>query len=247
MYSSLAKGIIPTSNASKRVGKISTVTIHHCAGFSVDGRSTAESFSRPARGASANYCIGQNGDIWASADETTQRSWCTSTGNGTDGNRDQNSVTIELANITGAPDWEVGPETIESCIQLCVDICKRNNIPELRWSDDPAVRRTGEHYVPYHSDWAATQCPGNFLKKKIPEYIIPEINRRLKGEEEVKPVKPEQPIKSNLQVAREIWYGVNGKNPWGNGAERKQKLEAAGYVYADVQSLVNQLAHKMIR
>lgn len=205
MYSKLAKGIVPTPNYSNRIGTISTVIIHHCAGFSKDGKSTAELFANPARKASSNYCIGQNGDIWASADETTQRSWCSSTGNGTDGNRDQNAVSIELANSTGAPNWEVGPETIESCIQLCVDICQRNNIPQLYWSDDANVRRTAKNHVPLHADWGAvagcpTACPGPFLKKKIPEYIIPEINRRLKesGVEPVKPVEPVAPVSNKL-------------------------------------------------
>lgn len=51
---------------------------------------------------------------------------------------------------------------------------------------------------------------------------------------EVKPVK-----KSNEEVAKEV---INGK--WGNGNERKQKLEAAGYDYKVVQTIVNQLCSK---
>lgn len=36
------------------------------------------------------------------------------------------------------------------------------------------------------------------------------------------------------QIAREVWLGK-----WGNGADRKRRLEAAGYNYSDVQALVN--------
>lgn len=43
-------------------------------------------------------------------------------------------------------------------------------------------------------------------------------------------------VKSVEEVAREV---VNGK--WGNGAERKEKLTAAGYDYDEVQKMVNRL------
>lgn len=42
--------------------------------------------------------------------------------------------------------------------------------------------------------------------------------------------------KSVAEVAKEV---VSGK--WGNGADRKKKLEAAGYNYAEVQKEVNKL------
>lgn len=45
-----------------------------------------------------------------------------------------------------------------------------------------------------------------------------------------------EPKKSVDEVAREV---INGK--WGNGSERKKRLEEAGYNYAEVQAKVNQL------
>ena len=44
--------------------------------------------------------------------------------------------------------------------------------------------------------------------------------------------------KSVEELAREV---INGK--WGNGANRKQRLTAAGYDYAAVQKKVNELLH----
>ena len=38
------------------------------------------------------------------------------------------------------------------------------------------------------------------------------------------------------EIAREV---IQGK--WGNGADRKKRLEAAGYSYAEVQAKVNKL------
>ena len=45
--------------------------------------------------------------------------------------------------------------------------------------------------------------------------------------------------KSITTVAKEV---INGK--WGNGSDRKKKLEAAGYDYAAVQKKVNELLKK---
>lgn len=47
---------------------------------------------------------------------------------------------------------------------------------------------------------------------------------------------PSQPQKSIDEVAREV---INGD--WGNGEDRKQRLEAAGYNYGEVQDKVNEI------
>lgn len=44
------------------------------------------------------------------------------------------------------------------------------------------------------------------------------------------------PKKSNTEIAKEV---IAGK--WGNGADRKKRLEAAGYNYAAVQKIVNSM------
>lgn len=45
--------------------------------------------------------------------------------------------------------------------------------------------------------------------------------------------------KTNEEVAKEVLAGK-----WGNGAERKNKLTQAGYDYATIQAIVNQLVRK---
>ena len=48
---------------------------------------------------------------------------------------------------------------------------------------------------------------------------------------------PAQPAKkTNEELAKEVIRGL-----WGNGAARKQKLEAAGYNYREVQNIVNEM------
>ena len=51
-----------------------------------------------------------------------------------------------------------------------------------------------------------------------------------------KPAPTPSPKKSNTEIAKEV---IQGK--WGNGAERKKRLEAAGYDYAAVQKEVERL------
>lgn len=55
--------------------------------------------------------------------------------------------------------------------------------------------------------------------------------------------KPKYEVKVNKksidEIAKEV---IRGR--WGNGAERKQKLEAAGYNYREVQNRVNELLRK---
>lgn len=43
-------------------------------------------------------------------------------------------------------------------------------------------------------------------------------------------------MKDNYTIAKEVLTGE-----WGNGAERREKLTAAGYSYTDVQTIVNAL------
>ena len=48
----------------------------------------------------------------------------------------------------------------------------------------------------------------------------------------------EKPKKSVDEIAREV---INGD--WGNGAERKQRLTAAGYSYSEIQKRVNEMCN----
>lgn len=65
------------------------------------------------------------------------------------------------------------------------------------------------------------------------------VNKLAKGETKPAP-KPEPPKpakKSNAEIAKEVMAGL-----WGNGEDRKKRLQAAGYNYAAIQAEVNKLA-----
>lgn len=166
--SPLATKTIISPNYTKMAEKKNThIVIHHMAGKAT-GEQCANIFKNPARKASSQYCIGLKGDIVACVDENN-RAWTTSSYA-----IDSKAVTMEVSNSTLAPNWEVSPEALESTIALCVDICKRNGIPELIYTGDTK----GNLHM--HCWYAATGCPGPYLKTKF-SYIASEVTRRLKG------------------------------------------------------------------
>lgn len=163
--SNLVDIVVTSPNSSPRTSKIDTITIHHMA-----TKATAEvcavSFQPASRKASANYCIGYDGSVALSVDES-RRSWCSSSRE-----NDDRAITIECSNDGGAPDWHVSDATMEKLIELCVDICQRNGIPELRYTGDTDGNMT------LHKWFASTACPGPYLGSKM-EWIQDEVNRRL--------------------------------------------------------------------
>ena len=67
-------------------------------------------------------------------------------------------------------------------------------------------------------------------------YFSPDYAAIAKALTKDEPKKPATKKKSNAEIAKEV---IAGK--WGNGDERKKKLEAAGYNYKDVQNEVNKI------
>lgn len=212
---------ISPHKTSPRNAKIRKITIHHMAGkLSVE--ECGEVFQ--TRQASANYGIDNNGNVGLYVDES-DRAWSTS-----NGNNDHQAVNIELANDEVGGDWHVSDAVIEKCILLCADICRRNGLPELKFTGDSRGTLT------MHCYFAATACPGDYLKTKF-KYIADEVNKLLKGEKPTPTPTPQPtPQKTIDEVAREVIAGE-----WGNGIEREKRLEAAGYDYDEVQNRVNEI------
>jgi len=115
-------------------------------------------FASKSRKASSNYGIGSDGRIALYVEEKN-RSWCTSTPL-----VDQRAVTIEVADIETQEPWKVSDKAYESLIKLCADICKRNNIKELKWKNDKSLLyKVDEQNMVPHRFTSATLCPGTYL------------------------------------------------------------------------------------
>ena len=158
------KAISPNSN-NPRKDKIRKITVHHMAGdLSVE--TCGVIFAAKARQASSNYGIGSDGRVGMYVEEAN-RSWCSS-----NAANDHQAVTIEVANDKIGGDWHVSDKALTKLIDLCVDICKRNGIDELNYTGDASGNLT------MHCMFAATSCPGPYLKGKM-SYIADEVNKRL--------------------------------------------------------------------
>ena len=140
--------------------KIDTITIH-CFVGQVTAQSGCNS-SRfvnydPNGGASCNYVVGHDGSIGLCVEEAN-RSWCTSSSS-----NDHRAITIEVASETVHP-YKVTTQAYEALIRLVADICKRNDIKELKWRGDKnLIGQVSQQNMTVHRWFAAKACPGEYL------------------------------------------------------------------------------------
>lgn len=216
--SGLATVSIPasTTNYTKgRTSKISTITVHHMAGV-LTVEQCGNVFKNANRGASAHYGIGNDGRIGSYVDES-DTAW-------SDANWASNcrTVSIETSNSSTGGNWPVSDAAFDSLCKLVADIAKRNGLGTLV---------PGQNLV-WHSMFAKTTCPGDYLRGKMDE--IARRANEINGQAATAP-STGGGKKSNEEIANEV---IAGK--WGNGDDRKNKLQNAGYDYNAVQALVNQ-------
>ena len=145
---------------------IRKVTVHHMAGdLTLEG--VGASFAQRDRRASSNYGIDSGGRVALYVEEGN-RAWTSNSLS-----NDDQAVTIEVANDEVGGEWHVSDTAYETLVELCVDICRRNGIEELRYTGDESGTLT------LHSMfYSETECPGPYLKGRMGE-LAGEVNRRL--------------------------------------------------------------------
>lgn len=150
-----------------------TITIHHMAG-NLSVEKCGDIFASTSRQASSNYGVDSKGHVGLYVEECN-RSWCSS-----NKDNDNRAITIEVANDGGAPDWHVSDTALNTTIKLVVDICKRNGIKKLIWSDNKndRINHVGGCNMTLHQDFKSTSCPGPYLKSKM-AYIAQKVNEEL--------------------------------------------------------------------
>lgn len=144
------------------------ITIHHMAG-NLTVETCGRVFQPTSRKASSNYGIGTDGRVGLYVEEK-DRAWTSSSKE-----NDSQAITIEVANDIVGGNWHVSDLAYHKLIELCVDICKRNNIEKLIWTGDKNGTLTCHYF------FSATTCPGPYLKSKMPE-IAAEVNKRLNSD-----------------------------------------------------------------
>lgn len=179
---------ISPNKTVNRNHEIDTITIH-CVVGQVSVQTLGNVFASTSRQASSNYGIGYDGAIGMYVEEK-DRSWCSSSAS-----NDHRAITIEVASDTTAP-YAVNAKAYAALIDLVTDICKRNNIKELKWKADKSlVGQVDKQNMTVHRWFANKSCPGDYLYNRMGN-IASEVNKRLTPV--VKPVV--NPVFNNVSV-----------------------------------------------
>lgn len=200
--------------------KICKFTPHIMAGILTGKQCAANIFQNPNRIASANYCIGNDGDIVCNVYEEDRAYTSSSRSN------DNQAITVEVSNCEYGGDWKISDKAWNSLVKLAVDVCRRYNF-RLVYDGTPNGSLTR------HNMFANTSCPGKYLQSRFQE-LADTVNAQLDGGDTPTPALSATK-KSNEEIAEEV---IAGK--WGNGEDRKNRLTNAGYNYSTIQSIVNQ-------
>ena len=162
-YSVLATSFIPAprnNHWGARPGKVTKFIVHHMDAVWTAKR-CAEYFQNPAVKASANYYIGNDGSIVCGVDESNVA--------GTTGGYDidKDAITVEVSNSIRGGNYPVSSAALKSLIRLAADVSKRH-----KFDGGLVPGKT----LCWHSMYAATTCPGNYLRSKM-NYIAAEANK----------------------------------------------------------------------
>ncbi len=168
--SKLASGtyLAHSSNYEKgrRGHKICKITPHIMAGKLTGKQCAINVFGRLNKKASANYCIGYNGDIVCNVAEEnrayTSSNWL----------NDCQAITIEISNTSNNTD-KISEASWNSLVKLCVDICQRY---KFRLTYDG----TKNGSLTRHNMFANKACPGKYLQARFPE-LAKTVNAILDG------------------------------------------------------------------
>ena len=208
----LIDALSETGHVTHQYFKKTSVTIHHNGGL----RDTHEDVLNTwkTRKASAHFDVDVEGAI-AQYVKVDEYAWATGS---TVGN--ETSISIEMADATGSPSWQVSDATLNSMARLAAWLFKHVI----------GTRPNSSNFLP-HMHWVADDCPGPYVMHNFSN-ILAKVQAQydlLDG------VKSPTPAKLTVvQVAHQVIQGM-----WGDGTERVLRLRKAGYDAGEVQAEVN--------
>lgn len=199
---------ISPNKTSPRNHTVDTITIH-CVVGQLSVETLGSIFAPTSRQASSNYGIGSDGRIGMYVEEK-DRSWCSS-----NKANDHRAITIECAS-DAKPPYAINDKVYNSLVNLCVDICKRNNIKELKWKADKSLLgQPANQNITVHRWFSATECPGDYIYSRLGE-IAAKVNAKLNNDE-----KPSANTLYRVQVGA---YKERA-----NAEKLAEKLKVAGF------------------
>lgn len=215
----LIAGLDATGHVTHTQHRKDMVTVHHNGGrLSHDGVLSVWQ-TRPA---SAHFDVDAYGGV-AQYVRVNEYAWAT--GN-TAGN--QRSISIEMCNSGVGGDWPVSETTWRSAARLAGWLFAR-----------VIGTRPNTGNLVQHKFWSSTDCAGPYMGRVWGEFIA-EAQRAYDsfagGGAPSTPPPSGGGGKSINEIAREVIAGN-----WGNGDDRRRRLEGAGYNYGQVQDEVNRI------
>lgn len=206
-----------TGHVTHTAYRKTSVTIHHNAGRLSHKGVLNVWKSRPA---SAHFDVDRNGAV-AQYVKVNEYAWAVGD---TEGN--MRSISIEMANSSLGPKWEVDEDTWEGAARLA------------GWLFAKVIgERPTKHNLFYHHHWSSTSCAGPYMDKiydKVLNAAQSSYDYFKDGKQETHHTSSSSHHKSLSQLAREV---INGE--WGNGSDRMRRLKEAGYNADAVQDEVN--------
>lgn len=182
--------------------KIDTITIHIIVG-QWTAKKGVDYFATTDRKCSCNYVVGCDGSVGLCVEECNT-SWCSS-----NTKNDRRAITIEVASDTKTP-YKVRDKAYEKLILLVADICKRNGIEKLVWSDNSVYRvnHLNGCNMTVHKDFKNKDCPGTYLYNKHAD-IAERVNKILSEEQSFR-VRVHKDIDLNIRAGAGMKYKING-------------------------------------
>ena len=211
-------GLNATGHVTNTAYRKSSVTFHHNGGrLSLQGILDVWK----VRPASAQFQVDGQGNIGQYV-KVNEYAWAA--GN-TQGNKE--SIHIELANATLAPDWQIAKVTWQEGARLAGWLFAR-----------VIGERPTRETVKVHHDWKATLCAGPFIDKIREQLFLAVEAAYNEFSGSARPVTATAAPTTGLlpldQIARQVIAGS-----WGNGDDRTRRLRGAGYDPVAVQNEVN--------
>lgn len=218
--------------------KIDTITIH-CFVGQVTAKRGCDYFFETDRDVSSNYVVGYDGSIGLSVEEKN-RAWTSSSYY-----NDHRAVTIEVASETKSP-YKVTDKAYNALIELVVDICERNGIKKLMWSNskNERVNHSNGCNMTVHRDFASTACPGEFLYSHMAT-IAESVNKKL-GSSKAPASKPTNSVSvdaPNTIGGNDMTRGYFKKGDRNEGVYAYKQLLITGYgqaAWTDEEALITE-------
>lgn len=201
-HSSLTNQIRLSSQSSSRQGaRIDTFLIHHTASVSGRGDGIVNMMVNRTRTVSSNYVIGNDGYLWMVVDENL-RAW--TSGSTQDGGKgaawDRRSITVEIVNEAGAPNWPLSAKAVDKAARLLIDLRKRYGIKYVLGHRDL--------YTKYGASYP-TFCPGPESVKRI---LVREQEILRGGGGTTPPASPWLDVRA-VQTRLNVWLTHWGVSP----------------------------------